>query len=102
MMYNGQFDQNEPDQAWEVLELMTEDAQKWATSDIGDHFKVTNRSKSGVHLLNDQTAIQAKIATLTREVEALKVGRNKEISMACSIFASEMHMSVDCPTILAL
>ena len=102
MMCSGQFDQKELDRAWEFLELMARNAQKWATSDRGDHSKVMNQSNSGVHQLNDQIAIQVNIAALTREVETLKLGRNKEIAMVCGICASESHMSADNPTVPAL
>lgn len=102
MMYNGKFDQKEPDQAWDFLELMGENAQKWATSDSGDHSKVMNQSNNGVHQLNDQIAIQVNIVVLTREVETLKLGRNKEIAMVCGIYASESHMSADCPPVTTL
>ena len=52
--------------------------------------------------MNDQTAIQAKIDAFTREVEALKLGRNKEMAMVCGICASESYISADCPTVPAL
>ena len=48
--------------------------------------------------MNNQIDIQAKLTELTRQSEALRLGKNKDTVMVCGIFASENHMSVDYPT----
>ena len=102
MMCNGQFDQK-TDEAWEFLGLMAENAQKWASSEEVDHSRELNQPKGGgIYHVNNQIDIQAKLAALTREVESLKLGRNKETTMFCGMCASETHGSADCPTVPAL
>ena len=68
-MCNGQFNQKTPNEAWEFLELMAENAQKWTSSEGVDHSKELNQPKGGgIYQVNNQTDIQAKLAALTREV----------------------------------
>ena len=89
MMCNGQFDQKTPDEAWEFLELMAKNAQKWASSEGVDHSRGLNQySKGGgIYQVNNQIDIQAKLTTLMREVEALSFGKNKDTVMVCGICA---------------
>ena len=48
--------------------------------------------------MNNQIDIQAKLTELTRQIEALRLGKNKDTVMVCGICTFENHMSVDCPT----
>ena len=73
---------------------MAENAQKGVSFERVDHSNGLNQPKGGgLYQVNDQIDIQAKLAALTREVEALRLEKNKDTIMVCGICASDNHVS---------
>ena len=94
MMCNEDFLNKDPDEAWEYLDFLAESAQNWDTSDGTEHLKQSNQSKGGgMYLLkNEEDDVNARIASLTRKIEALELGKGKQPTLVCRI--------CECDTIL--
>ena len=80
-----------------------ESAQNWDTSDGTEHLKQSNNSKGGgMYLLkNEEDDVNARIASLTRKIEAIELGKGKQPAPVCRICECDTHSSEDCPTIPA-
>ena len=106
MMCNGEFMNKEPEEAWDYFNMLAENAQTWDTSDKVENPKTTSTTKEGIYLLKEDQDVNAKIANLTRKVEAMKlsranVGRVPIIDKSiCEICESNAHLTKECPTIL--
>ena len=86
--------------------MLAENAQTWDTSDKVENPKTTS-TRGGIYLLKEDQDVNAKIANLTRKVEAMelsqsKVGRVHAINESiCEICESNTHPTKECPTIPA-
>ena len=102
-MCNGEFLSKNPDEAWEYLDSLAESAQNWDTSDGVDNPRQSNNPKGGgiYQLQEDEMELNAKVASLTRKIEAIELGRSKQPVTVCGICDYDTHSSEDCPTIPA-
>lgn len=83
------------------LELIAKNVQRWATSDIGDHSKVMNQSKSGVH--NEMIKLLSKTKLLPSLVKWKPLNlEGIRILPWFVVFVLLKHMSTDYPTVPAL
>jgi hypothetical protein len=97
MMCNGEFMNKAPDEAWDYFDLHRRT----------DKAKPKPNSRGGLYHIKADEDMSARIATLTRKVEAIelsKVGVTKSpkpIEISCEICEAKVHLTKDCPTILA-
>ena len=75
MMCNGTFEDKDPDEAMNFLDLLAENAQNWDTIGTCEvPSKVQNSTPSGgMYTLREDHELQAKFASLARKVEARKM-----------------------------
>ena len=105
MMCNGEFMNKEPEEAWDFFDMLAENAQTWDTSDKVEKPKMTSTTKGGMYLIKEDNDVTAKIANLTRKVEAIElsqanIGRAPIIDEnICEICESNAHLTKECPTI---
>ena len=87
--------------------MLAENAQTWDTSDKVENPKTTSTTKGGIYLLKEDQDVNAKIANLTRKVEAMElsrsnIGRVPAIDESiCEICESNAHLTKEYPIILA-
>jgi hypothetical protein len=107
MMCNGEFMNKAPDEAWDYFDLLAENAQVWDTTERTDKAKPEPNSRGGLYHIKVDEDMSARIATLTRKVEAIELSKvgvtksSKPIEISCEICEANVHLTKDCPTILA-
>jgi len=107
MMCNSEFLSKAPDEAWDYFDYLTENAQIWDTTDRIDKFKPVSNPKGGMYLIREEDDINAKIASLTRKIEAMELQKvnmvkaTKIHNSIYDIYESDAHHMKDCPTIPA-
>ncbi|MGV8065606.1 hypothetical protein PJP13_29690, partial [Mycobacterium kansasii] len=77
----------EVDEVWDYLDRLAENAQSW------DHYPKINttsrpsqsKEKGGVYLLKEDDDINAKVANLTRKLEAIELKKDKVNEIVCGI-----------------
>ena len=89
---------------WNFLESLSESSQQWAFASRGE--KGTSHvssqpKKGGIYEVSGETNVNAKIASLTREVEALKMGKGgsssvRPISEVCQLCETPDHTAKTC------
>ena len=82
IMYNGEFLDQHPDDAWDYFDHLAENAQSWDDSDKSNKTKPNSMSHGGMHVIREDDDVNAKLANLMRKVEAMelrKVGKKKTI-----------------------
>jgi hypothetical protein len=75
MMCNGEFMNKAPDEAWDYFDLLAENAQDWDTTEKIDKAKPEPSSRGGLYHIKADEDMSARIATLTRKVEALELSK---------------------------
>lgn len=74
----------------EILGISFGNTQNLDTSKDPDVPKESSQSKGGgIHLLKEESDVNAKIASLTRVIEALKLGRSRQPPTVCGICACD-------------
>jgi dsDNA-binding SOS-regulon protein len=106
MMCNGEFMNKEADEAWDYLEELAESAQSWDTSKPTNSKTGQQKEKGGMYVLSEEDSISARLASLTRKVEAMELRKGEtinstEVETVCEICAGTQHTTQDCPTISA-
>jgi hypothetical protein len=107
MMCNGEFMNKAPDEAWDYFDLLAENAQVWDTTEKIDKAKPEPSSRGGLYHIKADEDMSARIATLTRKVEAIELSKvvvtksPKPIEISCEICEATVHLTKDCPTIPA-
>jgi len=105
LMCNGSFEDKDPDKAMEYMDLLAENAQNW---DITGTYEAPGKtqphtSSGDMYNLREDHDLQAKFASLTRKVEALKLKRSGQLKpvqeIVCQICKSNEHLTNDCPTL---
>ena len=105
MMCNGTFEDKDPDEAMNFLDLLAENAQNWDTIGTCEvPSKVQNSTPSGeMYTLREDHELQAKFASLARKVEALEMKKNGQLKsvqeIVCHICETNDHSTNDCPTL---
>jgi len=104
-MCNGTFEDKDPNEAMEYLDLLAENTQNWDTTGV---YKAPGKtqphtSSGGMYNLREDHDLQAKFASLARKVEALelkKSGKLKSVQdIVCQICETNEHSTNDCPTL---
>ena len=110
MMCNGEFLNKHPEEAWDYFEQLSENAQSWDNTDRSkrsDKTKPNAMTKGGMYHLREEDDVNAKIANLTRKVEAMELRKvnsimaNEKVEDICGICETNGHQTQDCPTIPA-
>jgi hypothetical protein len=78
LMCNGTFEDKDPDEAMEYLDLVTENAQNWDTTGTYKALGKTqpHTSSGGMYNLREDHDLQAKFTSLTRKVEVLELKKS--------------------------
>ena len=104
MMCNGEFMSKGSDEAMEYFDFLAENSQSWDTSDKPAKTKPGPNEKRDVYLLTEDDDVNAKIAGLTRKIEAMELRKvnaikTRETESVCDICKSDAHITKGCPTI---
>ena len=105
MMCSGEFLNKNPNEAFEYFDLLAENAQSWDTIDTSDRSRAsTNPSGGGKYQLREDDDLSARVASLTRKLEAIELRKVNGINIVpkidevCRIFETVVRC---CPTIPA-
>jgi hypothetical protein len=104
-MFNGTFENKDPDEAMEYLDLLAENAQNWDTTGTCEApGKTQPHTSSGVmYNLKEDHDLHLKFASLARKVEALELKKNSQLKsvqeIVCQICETNEHSTNDCPTL---
>ncbi|XP_042991370.1 uncharacterized protein LOC122318232, partial [Carya illinoinensis] len=110
MMCNGDFLNKDPDDAWDYFDQLAENAQSWDNTDRSDRSnkpKLSAMSQEGIYVLKGTDDVNARIASLTRKVEAMELRKVNPVKASekeeenCGICEISGHLTQDCPTIPA-
>ena len=105
LMYNGTFEDKDPNEAMEYLDLLTENAQNLDTTGTYEAPSKTqpHTSSGGIYNLREDHDLQAKFASLARKVEALELKKSGQLKyvqdIMCQICETNEHSTNDCPTL---
>nr|WP_164990771.1 hypothetical protein [Pseudomonas protegens] len=105
LMCNGTFEDKDPDEAMEYLDLLAENAQNWDTAGTYEAPSKTqpHTSSGGMYNLREDHDLQAKFASLARKVEALELKKSGQLksveNIVCQICETNEHSTNDCPTL---
>ena len=74
MMSGGQFYEKSLEEAMQCFDTIEENARNWETSTALDAIRVHSTPiRGGKHHVKENDELQAKIATLTRKLEAIEM-----------------------------
>ncbi|XP_074374216.1 uncharacterized protein LOC141714604 [Apium graveolens] len=96
-MCQGKFMENDEDQGWEFFEELAEKTMLWeSTRELNREPSKRNETlgslaKKGLHLVGNFIATEAKLATLTRRLEALKTTNAPSNASMCANYNSHSH-----------
>lgn len=85
-MFNGEFLNKDPKEAWDYLESLFKNAQSWETSVAIEMPKQSsNPMGGGIYHLKEEENMNSNIDSLTRKIKAIKLGKGKEHEIVCGI-----------------
>ena len=105
LMCNGTFEDKDPNEAMEYLDLLVKNAQNWDTAGTYEAPIKTQpfTFNGGMYNLREDHDLQAKFASLARKVEALelkKKGQLKSVQdIVCQICETNEYATNDYPTL---
>jgi hypothetical protein len=105
LMCNGTFEDKDPNEAMEYLDLLAENAQNWDTTGTYEAPGKTqpHTSSGGMYNLREDHDLQAMFASLARKVEALELKRSGQLKyvqdIVCQICEANEHSTNNCPTL---
>ena len=115
MMSGGQFYEKIPEEAMQCFDTIAENGRNWETSTALDATRVHNTpTGGGKHHVKENDDLQAKIATLTRKLEAIEMKKVNEVTTvpkvpsaptgpkmqdSCIICDDLTHLTTDCPNL---
>ncbi|XVF45052.1 hypothetical protein PTKIN_Ptkin02bG0174600 [Pterospermum kingtungense] len=105
-MCNGEFLDKEPDEALEYLDHLAENSQSWHSTNSSENSirsNLANASRGKYHL-SQEDDLSARVASLTRKIEAMEMKKEKEIKSVqndeiCGICDAVGHSTNICPKI---
>ena len=113
MMCAGEFYEKSAREAIQLFDTIVENARTWETNTSVDTAKVHSTSTGGgIHHLRDNDELQAKIANLTRKLEAIELKKVNEVTSVpqvpsvptgprveepCIICDDPTHSTINCP-----
>ena len=81
MMCAGEFYEKSAREAIQLFDTIAENARTWETNTFVDTAKVHSiPTRGGIHHLKENDELQAKIANLTRKLEAIELKKVKEVT----------------------
>ena len=81
MMCAGEFYEKSAREAIQLFDTIAENARTWETNTSVDIAKVHNTHiRGGIHHLKENDELQAKIANLTRKLEAIEMKKVNEVT----------------------
>jgi hypothetical protein len=107
----GEFLQNEPEDAMDYLDEIAENSNTWngpSPLDSTDRNRSSTTTSGGsTFKLRKEDNLSAKISLLTKEIEALKLKRSRDVNVvykeepmeACRIFQEIDHTTSDCKSL---
>jgi len=104
-MCNETFEDKEPNEGMEHLDLLAENAQNWDTRGTCEAPSKTqpHTSSRGIYNLKEDHDLHVKFAYLTRKVEALELKRSGQLKsiqeIVCQICETNEHSTNNCPTL---
>ncbi|XVF72371.1 hypothetical protein PTKIN_Ptkin12aG0116600 [Pterospermum kingtungense] len=105
-MCNGEFLDKEPEEALEYLDHLAENSQSWHSTSSSENSIRSNLANAsrGKHHLNQEDDLNARVASLTRKIEAMEMKKEKEIKSVqndeiCGICDAVGHSTNICPNI---
>eukprot|EP00258_Populus_trichocarpa_P034346 XP_024450365.1 uncharacterized protein LOC112326507 [Populus trichocarpa] len=105
LMCNETFEDKDPNEAMEYLDLLAENAQNWDTTGTYEAPSKTqpHTSSGGMYNLRENHDLQAKFASLAKKVEALELKKSGQLKsvqdIVCQICETNEHSTNDCPTL---
>ncbi|XVF72157.1 hypothetical protein PTKIN_Ptkin15bG0096600 [Pterospermum kingtungense] len=105
-MCNGEFLDKEPEEALEYLDHLAENSQSWHSTSSSENSIRSNLANAsrGKHHLSQEDDLNARVASLTRKIEAMEMKKEKEIKSVqndeiCGICDIVGHSTNICPNI---
>ena len=115
MMCAGEFYEKSAREAIQLFDTIAENARTWETNTSVDTAKVHNTPiGGGIHHLKENDELQAKIANLTRKLEAIEMKKVNEVTSVpqvpsipiaprveepCIICNDPTHSTINCPNL---
>ena len=115
MMCSGEFYEKSAREAIQLFDTIAENARTWETNTSIDTAKVHSTSAGGrIHHLRENDELQAKIANLTRKLEAIEMKKVNEatsvpqippvptgsrVKEPCIICDDSTHSTINCPNL---
>ena len=115
MMCAGEFYEKSAREAIQIFDTIAENARTWETNTSIDTAKVHSTSAGGgIHHLRENDELQAKIANLTRKLEAIEMKKVNEVTSvpqlpsvptgprveeSCIICDDPTHSTINCPNL---
>ena len=83
MMWNAEFLNKDPDGALDCFDLLAKNAQSWDTTNTSNRSRAsTDPSWGGKYQLRNDDDLSARVASITRKLEAMELWKVKE-SILC-------------------
>ena len=83
MMCNGEFLNKDHDETFDYFDFLAENAQSWDTTDTSNRSRAsTDPSWGGKYQLRNDDNLSARVASITRKLEAMELWKVKE-SILC-------------------
>ncbi|KAJ4717067.1 Retrovirus-related Pol polyprotein [Melia azedarach] len=105
-MCNGEFLDKDPEEALEYLDHLAENSQSWQTTSSSENSIRSNLASSsgGKYTLSQEDDLSARVANLTRKIEAMELRKVKEVKSVlndevCGICEIMGHCTQDCPNV---
>ena len=101
MMCAGEFYEKSAREAIKFFDTIEKNAQTWETNTSVDTTKVHNTPiRGGIHHLRENDDLQAKIANLTRKLEAIELKKVNEVTSAPQVPPTPIGPRVEEPCII--
>ncbi|KAJ4723222.1 Integrase [Melia azedarach] len=96
----------DPEEALEYLDHLAENSQSWQTTSSSENSIRSNLASSsgGKYTLSQEDDLSARVANLTRKIEAMELRKVKEVKSVlndkvCGICEVMGHCTQDCPNV---
>ena len=98
-MCQGKFMDKNVEEAWQYFEELAEKTMSWQSTRKPNQEPEKSNSSKGVHVVGNSIATEAKLATLTRRLEALETNNVSSQLSICANCRSPNHVIENCPEI---
>ena len=100
-MCAGEFYEKSAREAIQLFDTIVENARTWETNTSLDTAKVySTPTGGGIHHLRENDDLQAKIANLTRKLEAIELKKVNEVTSVPQVLSVPMGSRVEEPCII--